>query len=143
MNDMPATKSSPKKRAMSSAHKSALAEGRNQGRAVRNYLEAIAANKPKRGRKRTAESVAKQIDAIDAKIDAADALQRLLLTQQRHDLEQELESMGGGVDVAAFEAAFIEVAADYGAKKGISYSTWRASGVPAAVLRAAGVGRGA
>src|SRR5689334_9539098 len=44
----------PKKktRAMSDEHKAALAEGRAQGRAVRLYLEALEANKPKRGRKR-------------------------------------------------------------------------------------------
>ena len=42
---------------MSDEHKAALAEGRNQGRAVRNYLEALDQNRPKRGRKRTTESV--------------------------------------------------------------------------------------
>ena len=36
---------------MSDAHKEALAEGREQGRAVRRYLEALEANKPRRGRK--------------------------------------------------------------------------------------------
>lgn len=143
MLNMPAKKSAPKKRAMSTAHKSALAEGRTNGRAVRNYLEALAANKPKRGRKRTPESVAKRIDAIDAMIDDADALKRLLLTQERVDLQAELESMGSGVDISDLEAAFIEVAAEYGEKKGISYRTWRDTGVSAAVLKAAGIGRGA
>ncbi len=128
---------------MSNAHKNALAEGRSQGRAVRNYLEALAANKPKRGRKRTAESVQKRIDAIDAQLDTADALQRLLLTQEREDLQGELASMGSGVDMTELEAAFVEVAAEYGEKKGISYSTWRSAGVSAATLKAAGIGRGA
>ena len=36
-----------KTRTMSDEHKAALAEGRAQGRAVRLYLEAIEANKPK------------------------------------------------------------------------------------------------
>src|SRR3954451_8126990 len=43
VRDMPAKKAS---RAMSSAHKEALALGRNQSRAVRVYLEALEANKP-------------------------------------------------------------------------------------------------
>ena len=50
----------PKKtqtRTMSDDHKAALAEGRAQGRAVSRYLEALAANKPKRGRKRTGSRV--------------------------------------------------------------------------------------
>ena len=38
-------------RGMSEAHKAALSEGRAQGRAVRRYLEALDAHKPKRGRK--------------------------------------------------------------------------------------------
>jgi hypothetical protein len=128
---------------MSAAHKSALSEGRAQGRAVRVYLEALEANKPKRGRKRTSDSVQKRIDAIDAKLESADALQRLLLTQERENLVEEMNSMGTGVDISELEAAFIEVAAEYGAKKGISYGTWRAAGVAAATLKAAGIGRGA
>src|SRR5680860_433016 len=49
---------------MSTEHKAALAEGRANGRAVREYLEALEATKPKRGRKRTPESVKKRLDAI-------------------------------------------------------------------------------
>ena len=50
---------------MSDSHKAALAEGREQGRAVRRYLEALEAHKPKRGRKRTPDSVQKRLAAID------------------------------------------------------------------------------
>jgi len=50
---------------MSDAHKAALAEGRAQGRAVRRYLEALEAHKPKRGRKRTPDSVKKRLTAIE------------------------------------------------------------------------------
>ena len=39
---------------MSAEHKAALAQGRSEGKAVRDYLDALRANKPKRGRKRTA-----------------------------------------------------------------------------------------
>ena len=42
---MATKKSGP--RNMTDQHKAALAEGRNQGRAVRNYLEALEAHKPK------------------------------------------------------------------------------------------------
>jgi hypothetical protein len=141
---MPATKKNqPKKRAMSTAHKSALAEGRTQGRAVRTYLDALEANKPKRGRKRTPDSIAKRMEAIDASVESADRLTKLHLIQERQDLEAELEHMGSGVDMASLEEGFIEVAADYGSKKGIAYATWREIGVSAAVLKAAGISRGA
>ena len=45
-----------KKRAMTDEHKAALAEGRNHAEIVGRYLEALEANKPKRGRKRTADT---------------------------------------------------------------------------------------
>ena len=50
-----------KKTPMSAAHKEALAEGREQSRVVRDYLDALEAHKPKRGRKRTTESVKKNL----------------------------------------------------------------------------------
>ena len=52
------------RRPMSDEHKAALAEGRNQGRAVRGYLEALEAHKPKRGRKRTPDSIKKRLERI-------------------------------------------------------------------------------
>lgn len=48
-----AKKAAPLRRAMSDEHKAALAEGRDQGRAVRRYLDALEQHRPKRGRKRT------------------------------------------------------------------------------------------
>ena len=53
---------------MSDEHKAALAQGRSEGKAVRDYLEALRANKPKRGRKRTADSIKKRLAAIDAEL---------------------------------------------------------------------------
>ena len=54
---------------MSDEHKAALAKGREEGRIVRDYLEGIRATKPKRGRKRTPESVNKRLVIIDAELD--------------------------------------------------------------------------
>jgi hypothetical protein len=79
-----------KTRKMSDEHKAALAEGRSQGRAVRLYLGALESNKPKRGRKRTAESVQKRLDRIASEIESAEPLKRLELTQEQLDLEDEL-----------------------------------------------------
>jgi hypothetical protein len=128
---------------MSDEHKAALAQGRAESRAVRDYLDALRANKPKRGRKRTPDSIKKRIAAIDEQIKSADALNELLLTQERHDLARELDTMNKAVDVASVEAAFVKVAASYSARQGISYTSWREVGVPAATLKRAGVSRGA
>ena len=127
---------------MSAEHKAALAEGRVQGRAVRVYLEALAANRPKRGRKRTPESIKKRLDRIDGELADACPLQRLQLVQERMDLENELAASGESVDLSALEAAFVGAAKGYSDRKGISYAAWREAGVPAATLKAAGISRG-
>lgn len=128
---------------MSESHKAALAEGREQGRAVRRYLEALEAHKPKRGRKRTPESIQRRLDAIDEKLGDADPLTRLHLEQEKADLQQELGSTESSVDLEELEAAFVKAAKPYGDRKGIAYTTWRKLGVDAAVLRKAGIRRGA
>ncbi len=128
---------------MSDSHKAALAEGREQGRAVRRYLEALEAHKPKRGRKRTPESVQKRLAAIDEKLLEADALTRLHLVQERMNLEQELAAADNGVDLKELEDQFVAAAAPYGARKGITYAAWRQLGVDPSVLRRAGIKRGA
>src|SRR5438132_7166607 len=80
---------------MTDAHKAALAEGRDQGRAVRRYLEALESHRPKRGRKRTPESITKRLASIDQRLPSAEALTRLHLVQERMDLERQLAAAGG------------------------------------------------
>lgn len=128
---------------MSEQHKEALALGREQGRAVRRYLEALEAHKPRRGRKRTAESVQKQLEALEEKLAYADPLTRVQLIQERMNLQQELAAKETTVDLAALEEDFVEAAKAYGERKGISYAAWREAGVDAAVLKRAGISRGA
>ena len=128
---------------MSPEHKAALAEGRTQGRAVRVYLKALDANKPKRGRKRTPDSITKRLDRIATELKTAEALKRLQLTQEQLDLNAELAATQTKVDLSALEKDFVASAAAYAARKGISYSAFRTVGVAPAVLRAAGISRGA
>lgn len=128
---------------MTDEHKAALAEGRAQGRAVRNYLEALDAHRPRRGRKRTPESVRKRLDALDREIDESDVVQRLQLVQERMDLERELDGMENKVDMSQLEADFVSAARGYSARKGITYAAWREVGVPASALKSADIPRGA
>lgn len=126
---------------MSAEHKAALAAGRTQSKAVRNYLEALEAHKPKRGRKRTPESIKKRLDAIEAQIDGSDPLKRLQYVQERMDLTTELANMEDKPDLSALEQGFTDSAKAYGARKGITYAAWRELGVDAATLKAAGITR--
>lgn len=117
---------------------------KNARRAVRDYLEALEANKPRRGRKRTPESIAKRLEAITTELSDASALKRLELAQERIDLGAELASMDESIDMEALEAGFVEHAQWFGAQKtpAITYAAWREVGVSAATLKAAGVSRG-
>ena len=98
-------------------------------------------HRPKRGRKRTPESIQKRLADIDTKLDSVDRLTRLQLVQERMDLEQELAAKSATVDLTALEEAFVGAASDYGRRKGISYAAWRDAGVDAAVLKRAGIRR--
>ena len=132
-----------KQRQMSDDHKAALAVGRNHGRSVRLYLEALEANKPKRGRKRTPESIAARLQVIEEALPTAGPLAKLQMTQEKFNLEAELAAPSGAVvDMAALEAAFVEAAAPYAASKKLSYEAFRAVGVTPAVLAKAGIKRG-
>jgi hypothetical protein len=139
---MPKAGKQAKHSSMSNEHKEALREGREQGRAVRAYLEALDRNKPKRGRKRTPDSVQRRLNTIADKIPTVDPLTKLHLIQERMDLETELATMSETVDLGSLEKEFVGVARDYGRRKGIAYAAWRELGVAADVLQKAGIGRG-
>lgn len=129
--------------AMTKAHKEAMAVGRRQSRAVKLYLEAL-----ERGRKRGPKVTPERLEARIADAEAAigsedDPVKRLQLIQDRMDDEERLEELRNEPDRDELEQAFVDVAADYGERKGISYKAWRELGVPAATLKAAGIPRSA
>ena len=126
---------------MTAEHKAALAKGRVEGRVVREYLEGLRATKPKRGRKRTAETVATRLETINAELESASPIDELLLVQERRDLRSELESMSDMIDMKQLEAEFVALAKSYSQSKQISYQSWRDVGVEASVLKAAGISR--
>jgi hypothetical protein len=132
-----------RKPSMTAEHKAALAVGRTEGRAVRNYLDALEAHRPKRGRKRTPDSIQKRMKAIDDALASADKLTELKLVQERMNLEVELASLGASENLSELEDGFVQVARSYSERQGISYAAWREVGVPAAVLKRSGISRSA
>ena len=127
---------------MSDEHKAALAKGRMEGRIVREYLDGLRATKPKRGRKRTTETIQARLDAVELEIVGASPIDELLLIQERRDLQAELARKSDTIDMDALEESFVAVAKSYGNSKSISYASWRDVGVPASTLKSAGIGRG-
>ena len=128
---------------MSQAHKDALAIGREEGRAVRRYLEALEAHRPKRGRKRSSDTIEKRLQQIEDRIESADPLTRVHLVQERLNLSGELANKDASVDLGALEDGFVKAAKNYSERKGITYAAWREAGIDAAVLRKAGIRRAA
>lgn len=126
--------------AMSDEHKAALAEGRIQARAIKGYLAALGSRRP--GRPVTRESLSGRLERLSEKIASEeDPLARVDLIQQRQDLEDQLETLADETDFAELQLGFTQHAKSYSDRKGISYSAWREVGVPAAVLRDAGIPR--
>lgn len=126
--------------AMSAEHKEALAQGRQEARDIKSYLAALANRKP--GRPVTAESLRARIERLEAKISAeTNPLKAVEHRQARIDAERAMAAMADPVDMAALEAGFVAAAANYSDRKGITYAAWREAGVPAAVLKQAGISR--
>ena len=113
--------------------------------AIRDYLKALEQNAPQRGRKRTTESVGRQLATLEGELAGASVTKRLSLIQKRIELEAELEalSQAASVDLTALEAGFATYAAAYGGRRGISYAAWREIGVSSATLKSAGIRRSA
>jgi hypothetical protein len=111
---------------------SAMSIAMVQSRAVRLYLESIqAVPVPRRGpRRRTAE------DLQQALVEATDPIERLKLRPLLREAQAEESS-----DNSSLVRAFIEHCASYSERHGLIYADWREEGVPASVLKEAGVKR--
>lgn len=126
--------------AMSAEHKAALVKGRAEAKAISTYLDALAARRP--GRPVTRDGLEKRLASLNERLAAeTNNLKKVDLLQLKIEVEEALASAQSNVDVSGLEADFAKVAADYSNRKGISYSAWRGAGVPAAVLKKAGIAR--
>lgn len=124
--------------ALSEEHKAALAQGRREARAIKAYLKALGGRKP--GRPVTRESLEQRLERLNEKLAASDdPLKSVELVQARLDIKSALDNMESVERIDELEKGFIENAKSYSERKGLSYTAWRELGVPAAVLRAAGI----
>ncbi len=131
------------KQPMTAEHKDALAKGRASARAVKQYLDALEANRPKRGRQVSRADLEKRLASVKQEIVTTPSpMRRLELAQQRIDLEARLAANGAsGPDMSALEKEFVKHAKAYSEAKGITYAAWREIGVTSAVLKSAGITR--
>ena len=133
----------PGERKLSAAHKRALAEGRTMSATVDRYLSAV--NTPKRrGRKVSKAALEQRLAVARTKARSATGVEKVLAAQDVRDLQLRIANMSvasGGGDIKSLEAAFVKIAKRFGENRGIGYGAWRDAGVPAVVLKKAGVAR--
>ncbi|MCY3954230.1 MAG: hypothetical protein OXG69_17095 [bacterium] len=127
-----------KAREVTPEHKAAMIQGRTETRVVRQYLEALEVRQSG-GRRRSKESLQNKLAAVEQDLESAGAVGRLHLVQERINLQKAIDAAEQSVDIDELENGFIDVAASYSERKGISYQAWREVGVSAKVLQAAGI----
>jgi hypothetical protein len=111
-----ATKKATKQ--LSSRHKAALATGRTEGRHVSAYLDALEANRPRRGRQRTVQSIERQLTDVRTQFDTdvrtqlrgATGIKKLELVSRRIKLENELDAKKAGNDLGELRKNFVRYA---------------------------------
>lgn len=130
------------RRTLSAAHKRALAEGRAMSATVDRYLRLI--NTPKRrGRKVSAATLEQRLALAHKRLPTATGLERVYAAQEIRDLKAKIAQLpaGDGANRTRAEAAFVKIAKAFGERRGLTYGAWRDAGVPADVLRRAGISR--
>lgn len=123
---------------MSEEHKEALARGRREARAIKAYLKALESRRP--GRPVSKESLQRRLEKVNQKLDSTDnPLESVDLIQSKLDIEKSMAEVENAQDMESLEKGFVDNAASYSDRKGVSYTAWREFGVPAKVLREAGI----
>lgn len=121
-----------------------LMSGRQRARLdtsnVRKYLETL--DKPKvTAGKLTPEYIDRKIPELEELLARPDldVIERLKSTQLLKDLLAKQAKLRERGDAEAVEAAFIECAARWSEREGISWSAWRSMKIPAEVLKRADI----
>jgi hypothetical protein len=120
-------------------HKAAMAKGRTEARHVGAYLDALEANKPRRGRQRTPATIQKQLAQVQADLRDATGMKKLELVARRIEFESALDAKRTRSDLSELCRNFARSAASYAKRKGIPKQAFREAGVPAADVRDAGI----
>jgi len=137
----PSAKNS-RQRILTAAHKRALADGRTMSATVDRYLTAVTAPK-RRGRKVSTTTLKQRLISARTRFKSVAGVEKVLVAQEIRDLQARIDRQQSAtaVDVKALEVAFVKIAKRFSDNRGIGYSAWRDAGVPAQVLKRAGVAR--
>ncbi len=128
------------KRTMSAAHKHALAQGRTMSATVDRYLAAV--NTPqRRDRKISKGALEERLAKARHELRTANGVTRVLAAQEVRDLQARIAQLNStvGADLKRLETDFVKLAKQFSEQRGIGYGAWRDAGVPADVLKRAGI----
>ena len=139
---MAGTKKSGSTKSARRGRKKMTAQEKAAKNAVDTYLKAIGRQKP-RGRQVSVDVLKARRDELKAEAAALSGVRRLKRLEEIREVEARIaaKERERPVDLAPLEADFVKYARAYGEANGISYGTWRDAGVPAAVLKKAGITR--
>lgn len=111
--------------------------------AINRYLEALDSATPRRRGRQVDPH--KKFGEISRKLTDLDVVltpvARLQLVQERMDMFKLIERAEASADIEPLQKEFIAGAKEWSEDRGISYAAWREVGVPAAVLKEAGIAR--
>ena len=126
-------------RHLTQEHKDAMAKAGVENKAVKEYLESLDSSRRRPGRQRSPGKMRAKLGEIAEQIESASPMKRVTLVQERIDIERSLAQQTDDADLGPAEDAFVDVAAAFSTRKGLSKKAWREVGVPSAVLKRAGV----
>ena len=107
---------------------------------IGRYLDLVALPKKPRGR-RTPEYLQKRVTQLNELLASGDygGVARVEMIQERMECERDLAHATDTSELEEAEKGFIEHAAPWAQRKGISRRALREAGVPASVLKEAGI----
>jgi hypothetical protein len=84
-----------------------------------------------------------RLAAARERFNSSVGVDKLFAAQEIRDLKARLKLMetSAAVDVKSLEAAFVKIAKKFSENRGVTYGAWRDAGVPAPVLKKAGIRR--
>jgi hypothetical protein len=131
-----------RRRTLTPSHKRALSEGRTLSATVNRYLEAVRTPK-RRGRKVSKATLERRLENARTQFKSGAGVEKLLAAQEIRDLRARIKRLEATaeVDLKSLEASFVKIAKKFSENRGVTYGAWRDAGVPAQVLKQAGVKR--
>lgn len=129
----------PSPEAVENAEPEETASNHAETAKVRRYLKAL--DERDSIRKKWSDPEKRLIEVSAALEERPEPIQRLKLLQMRVELRQAVAAQAEAQEFAKITDEFVDVAASYSKRIGISYAAWRDYGVPPAILNKAGVHR--